>query len=993
MYGALRPGRCVAFEADFRTGHIDLSGASADLLGVGSCPQDQFFRHVVDQDRAVIAGLFLNARTTGTAQEAEVRYERPDGTVIRLDARVCASQRENGEVVTITGLLTEIAERGTSEAHVTFQGRLLDAVEQAVIATDLDGRIVTFNRFAETLYGWPQDEVLGRQVGELTAGAEPGRSAEMMAFLATGGRWSGEFLARRRDGTTFPAFVTDSPIFNDEGLQVGIVGVSWDITVRKRAEAELQTKSKLLEATLENMDQGLIMIDAESRATVFNQRALDLLDLPPELMSRQPSLAEIQAHQILMGDSIAQDDVVSDQDPSNGFHGVPRTYERARPNGTVLEVRTVPLPDHGAVRTYTDITARRKVELELRDREERHHALVDASSALVWRATPDGSVIEATGREPSLNHELETFKGDGWLDSVHPDDKALVVATWAECRASGMPGRCEYRVRQLGGAYRWTLAKAVPLFKADGTVREWVGTLNDIHDRREAEATLRLRERSLAAIAQGVVITDATLPDDPIIYTNSAFEVLTGYSAEEAYGRNCRFLQGPETDARVSARIRSAMKAERSIRATITNHRKDGTTFINELTISPVHSDTGVTTHFVGTVSDMTERNRLNETLRLAMKAGHMVAWEHDLKTDFITRSDNARELLGIGSGTLSDFLARVHPDDQPVRARLVEDVDRDGVGTCEFRCVLPDGETMWFGCRAEKVGPGRIVGVSYDITDRKAAEDELWHTANHDYLTGLPNRSLFQQRLDQAIDRGKQNGTSVSLLLIDLDNFKDINDTLGHDAGDALLMELATRLDVLMRDGDMVARIGGDEFAVLVAEPLTLDDADHFADMVKNRMRAPFVFDGRTFVTRASVGVAGFPAHAGNPAELMKAADIALYQAKSLGRGRIVAYAPSMRLELEGRLSLAAEIRDAIRRDQVVPYYQPKVNLATGNVMGFEALARWRHPEKGLLTPQYFGSIFTDHSLAAAIGRCMMTKIARDIRQWRDDGLDPGRV
>ncbi|MET0428709.1 MAG: EAL domain-containing protein, partial [Microvirga sp.] len=425
---------------------------------------------------------------------------------------------------------------------------------------------------------------------------------------------------------------------------------------------------------------------------------------------------------------------------------------------------------------------------------------------------------------------------------------------------------------------------------------------------------------------------------------------------------------------------------------TITNHRKDGTSFINELTISPVQSATGVTTHFVGTLSDITERSRLNETLRLALRAGHMVAWEHDLRTDFVTRSDNARELVGIGSGTLSDFLARVHPDDQPVRARLVEDVDRDGVGTCEFRCILPGGEIMWFGCRAEKVGPDRIAGVSYDITTRKAAEDDLWRAANRDFMTGLPNRSLFQQSLEQAVGQARRNGTSISLLLIDLDNFKDINDTLGHDAGDALLAELATRLDVLQKDGDMVARIGGDEFAVLVVAPVSFETVIRLAETVKERVRMPFVFGGRTFVTRASVGVAGFPSDAVSPAELMKAADIALYQAKAQGRSRIVAYASSMRLEIEARVALAAEIRDAISRDQIVPYYQPKVSLLTGRVTGFEALARWQHPDKGLLTPQYFGTIFSDHNLAAAIGRCVLTQVARDIRRWLDDGLDPGR-
>ena len=514
--------------------------------------------------------------------------------------------------------------------------------------------------------------------------------------------------------------------------------------------------------------------------------------------------------------------------------------------------------------------------------------------------------------------------------------------------------------------------------------------------RKSAErigASLELRDRSLAAIAQRVVITDARSPDNQIIYTNPAFERLTGYSDEEAAGRNCRFLQGAETDPKALARIRSALQSGQVVQETLVNRRKDGSTFVNELTISPVRGPDGTVTHFVGTQSDVTERQRLEERLRLALRAGRMVAWEQDLETNYITRSQNSMELLGIGSGLISEFLERLHPDDRGVRERFMSDIEASGAGTIEFRYMLPGGGTMWFGARAEKAGPRRIVGISFDISDRKAAEEKIWRAANHDHLTGLPNRTFFQARFEQALARARQNGTSVSLILIDLDDFKDVNDTLGHDAGDASLKEIAARLSAMMRDCDLVARLGGDEFAVLVVEPLELEHAARFAEFLIETLREPCSYAGRTIVSRASVGVAAFPNHSADPRELMKAADIALYRAKGRGRNRVVKYSAAMRMEIEERVSLAAEISDAVGKDRIVAFYQPKISLATGRIVGFEALARWLHPTKGVLTPQVFGSMFTDYDIAAAIGGRLLGKVAGDMRRWLDSGLDPGRV
>jgi diguanylate cyclase (GGDEF)-like protein len=251
----------------------------------------------------------------------------------------------------------------------------------------------------------------------------------------------------------------------------------------------------------------------------------------------------------------------------------------------------------------------------------------------------------------------------------------------------------------------------------------------------------------------------------------------------------------------------------------------------------------------------------------------------------------------------------------------------------------------------------------------------------------------VFQQRLEEALTAAEQNSTSVSLLLLDLDTLRDVNDTLGHDAGDAVLCEVASRLSDGLRASDLIARLGGDEFALLLGEPLRVSNAVNHAQTLIERLRQPFRYRGHTLACKASIGIAAYPDHHREPRELLKDADIALFRAKALGRNRAVVFTPEMRAETEQRVSIAEEVRAALDAGQIVPYYQPKVCFATGQIVGFEALARWQHPEKGLRTPGYFKSAFEDPELATAIGDCMLRQVAADTRAWRDRGLSFGRI
>lgn len=654
--------------------------------------------------------------------------------------------------------------------------------------------------------------------------------------------------------------------------------------------------------------------------------------------------------------------------------------------------------------TYTDIHDWKRAEKALAESEERYRALIETSTAMIWRASPDGSILRGWGWEEFCGQVPEEYEGYGWLEAVHPDDREPLTQVWLEALASGQTTQSEFRVRHRDGEYRWVLSRAVPLRNPDGSVREWVGTIADVHEQRQAQDALRTSEERLrlAVETTSLGIWDADLITGSLEWTAETREILGVATDTPATQESFLDLIHPDDRPAVESKAfvdtpgkgLSYSGTYRIIRADNGEVRwiaSNARTILDE-NRQPIRK--------IGMIQDVTQGKlsedalrATEERLRLAMQAGRMFAWEHNLVTDYVTRSENSVELLGVGSGPLSEFLERVRPEDRLARENFIGKINTSGSDTMEFQYQLPDGRTLWLASRGERAGPNRVVGVSFDITDRKAAEEEVWRTANHDSLTGLPNRVLFQRRLEQALSTARQRGTSVSLLLIDLDDFKDVNDTLGHDAGDTLLRETATRLSMMVREQDMVARLGGDEFSVLVLEPLTLSHAASLAESILKKLRQPFTYAGRMLVSRASIGVAAFPDHDFAPAELMKDADIALYRAKAEGRDRVVTYSPEMRRMTEQRLALGRDMREAISRNQIVPFYQPKVCLSTGRVVGLEALARWMHPDRGILTPAIFGAVFDDPELATAIGKRLIGKIVSDMRRWLDGGINFGRV
>ena len=347
------------------------------------------------------------------------------------------------------------------------------------------------------------------------------------------------------------------------------------------------------------------------------------------------------------------------------------------------------------------------------------------------------------------------------------------------------------------------------------------------------------------------------------------------------------------------------------------------------------------------------------------------------------------RDLLGQG------FTEFIHDDDRP----LLDNVLATGSPPeLVFRMVNRSGEWRHIDAHVTDLRHDRrvrgIVLNSRDVTERVQLEDELSHRAFHDELTGLANRALFRDRLDHALKRSERTSQPVVVFLLDLDYFKQVNDSLGHDAGDQLLRELSTRLDRALRPGDTVARLGGDEFAVLL-EQSSEQEAMEIAHRILERLRSdPIDCGGQEVLIRASIGVVVHPGGPGSSEELIRRADVAMYAAKSSGRGRAEVFQPEMMRDAQEMLGLEADLRHGLRRGEVTVHFQPSVDMEHERIVGVEALVRWTSPTRGVVPPDRFVPLAESAGLIHELGEFVLRESVAQTARWvADDVLPPDFV
>jgi diguanylate cyclase (GGDEF)-like protein/PAS domain S-box-containing protein len=491
-------------------------------------------------------------------------------------------------------------------------------------------------------------------------------------------------------------------------------------------------------------------------------------------------------------------------------------------------------------------------------------------------------------------------------------------------------------------------------------------------------------------------------PDGTITFANGRFAEMLGYDVDELLGMSIERLHVPEERAALLAAANS--RASRgAYQMEIRLRRQDGVLLWILKESTALFDPDGSFTGTLFTLSDITERKRTEALLdeREARFRGYfqhaavgvarvgLDGFLHEVNPAFARLVGyQPDELIGRSLSDLVDLSQR------PLTETLLRDLSAGTVQWTELeqRYVHRDGRTVHLHISVSTVpgADGRplyLATVVQDISARKAIEDELAHRALHDSLTGLGNRALLLEQIGRALARAEQHGGLIALLFFDLDQFKLVNDSLGHAAGDELLVAVAERFLASSRAEDSVARLGGDEFVVLCEGLNDPDDAGRVAAHLLDSLGAPFVVAGRQLFVTASTGVAMTPAPDADT--LLREADAAMYQAKALGRNRFALFAPSLHHRTSRQLRLASELHDALTHEELRLLYQPVVNVASGEITAFEALVRWQHPDEGLLSPDEFIPLAEDIGLISVIGAWATRQACHHVGSWQE--LKPG--
>lgn len=610
---------------------------------------------------------------------------------------------------------------------------------------------------------------------------------------------------------------------------------------------------------------------------------------------------------------------------------------------------------------------------------------LDAQSCL---GKPFTDIVHIVNEADTSSYQLPVSQYLGGVQEMSSQRQLLVV------REDGVKVPIEDTASTIYGAQHKVIGAVI--------------TLRDVRERRKAMNALLQSEHMFHDLLEfapdGILIVDE---QGNIRMVNHLAEKLFGYDREELVGRPVDVLI-PQRLRGDHGRYRTNFQGQPHVRPMgagkqIYCLRKDGSEFPSDISLGPLKTESG--NLVMAVVRDMTERRNQEAAVRESARYARSLleASLDPLATinanGQITDVNQAMEkATGLPRDMLigTDF-STYFKDPELAREGYKRAFWDNEVRDWPLTMLSSDGHSIevLYNATVFRDEQGCVQGVfaaARDVTERKGLEEQLKHRATHDALTGLPNRSLLSDRLRQWIAQARRENEAVGVMFIDLDNFKNINDSLGHAVGDALLMETAWRVKKILRESDTLARFGGDEF-VLVLGNTDVHDMDALARKVLETISVPCEVQGHQIFANASMGISIFPLDGEDDELLIRNADIAMYYAKKDGRNTYRYYSHEMNQDMRERLELSTKLKNAIAQRQFELFYQPKVCLKSGRLAGFEALIRWRHPELGMVSPVKFISIAEECGMMGQIGDWVINTACKQIRDWLDHGYDPVRV
>ena len=618
---------------------------------------------------------------------------------------------------------------------------------------------------------------------------------------------------------------------------------------------------------------------------------------------------------------------------------------------------------------------------------------------------------DAGGRYLGCNHAFEDYVGVArqriigkTVTDILPGELADKSRSF-DAQLFDRPGSQAYEAQLWhGDTPRDVMVNKATFFDPSGAVAGLVGVIVDITERKRLEAATRESNERLRAVIHAaplaIVARDLTLA---VRMWNPAAERLFGWTESEVLGTAIPII--PEALIEEAEHLRRRAEDGQTVWLEETQRRhRDGRLIDVSMSISPLYNAEGRVNGTMMTIADITRRKQaeaaLRESeaqLRLAMDSAQMGMWYWECDTDRFTYSDGLNTLFGRRADDppidYRELQERLHAEDRELFQATLRHAVRQGTDfSVDYRVVWPDGSVHWVANRGQVYRDAegralRVIGVAMDMTDRKLAEQRVAHMAHHDALTGLPNRVLLRDRIQQAIAQAHRNAAQLAVLFIDLDRFKTINDSLGHQLGDRLLQSVASRILVCVREGDTVARVGGDEFVIVIPVIDSATDASSVASKILEVLSHPFHLHGNDLHVAASIGISLYPADGSDAETLMRNADTAMYYAKDSGRGNFQFFTQHMNVAAQQRLSLDNALRRALENREFELHYQPLFDLKDRSITGFEALLRWNPPGGEMVMPAEFISAAEESGLIVPLGEWVLREAFRQARNWQSPG------
>ncbi len=691
----------------------------------------------------------------------------------------------------------------------------------------------------------------------------------------------------------------------------------------------------------------------------------------------------------------------------NGETDLTAVFARARDHGETGNVRaTAVLPDGREIfvnATYFPLDDTRPVRYvqivsqdlsrlahaeQARDESEAHYRnAVALNPEIPWVADATGRLTEVGPRWYEVSGvSKEISYTEGWLLALHPEDRDNVVAEWRHCVREGLPLDVEYRIRTAGGDYIWMRARARPSIGPLGNILRWYGTLEDVHEKHLTDAALKESEEFARSILEsGSIATEVIDLDGRLTFMNRPALQMMEVSDFEAI-RGTPFLAVWPADVKpVIARMLDAARDGEVTRNTVFGPTAKGNARWWDFTVAPVRDAEGNIARLLAMSHDVTDTHLSQlEAAQFADRLGKVLEGTLDnvisLDRDFRITYMNHRcvqEFPMLSDGLGKDVRGFFDPTEiaQFLEPMLAAMQDRTTTTFERFLPLTAKWYEMQADCRSDA-----ITVFFRDVTARRETQDRVAHLARHDPLTGLANRLRFRERFQEML--GEPGTRHLAVMAIDLDDFKLVNDSLGHPAGDSLLRQVALRLGVCLGGRGVVARLGGDEFALL-APVDSPDAAATIAQACLTSILQPYRLGEDVATVGASIGIAMTPQDGLDPEIVLNNADVALYQVKAMHGGAYRFFEPAMDRAQRERRKLRLDLGLALKREELSVVYQPQVDIRSRRLVGFEALLRWKSPDRGMVSPAEFIPVAEESGLIDGIGAFVLERAMHDARSW----------